>query len=193
MVETDRLVIRLADIVDVPEIVRYYGANWDHLQPFSPLFGPELLDETAWVEQVARRVNELTHGESFRAFVFRRDEPRRIIGNINLTHVVRGAMQSCVLGYNLDAGEQGRGYMTEAVRGMVQFAFRTWGLHRVSAAYMPRNERSAAVLERCGFRIEGRSPSYLQINGRWEDHVLTAIVNSDPGAQGRPATSAGEA
>jgi ribosomal-protein-alanine N-acetyltransferase len=193
MVETDRLVIRLADMEDVPEIVRYYKSNWDYLQAFSPLFSPELLDEIAWVEQVAVRVNEFTHGETFRAFLFPRDEPRRIVGNINLTHVVRGAMQSCVLGYNLDEARQGRGYMTEAVRAVVQFAFMTWGLHRVAAAYMPRNERSAAVLERCGFRIEGRASSYLQINGRWEDHVLTSIVNPDVAGPGRSDTPAVEA
>ena len=193
MVETDRLVIRLADMDDVPEILRYYQVNWDYLQPFSPLFAPELLDELAWVEQVAARVHEFTHGESFRAFLFPREEPRRIIGNVNLTHVVRGAMQSCVLGYNLDEAQQGKGYMTEAVRAVVRFAFATWGLHRVAAAYMPRNERSAAVLERCGFRIEGRSPSYLQIDGRWEDHILTAIVNPELGGKSgsdRPAREA---
>ena len=193
MVETERLIIRLADMEDVPEIVRYYRANWNHLQPFSPLFGAELLDQSAWVEQVVSRVHEFTNGESFRAFVFPRRQPRLIIGNVNLTHVVRGAMQSCVLGYSLDEGRQGQGFMTEAVRATVQFAFQTWRLHRVAAAYMPRNERSAAVLERCGFHIEGRSPSYLQINGRWEDHVLTSIVNPDPGVSGRSDRPAGEA
>jgi ribosomal-protein-alanine N-acetyltransferase len=67
--------------------------------------------------------------------------------------------------------------MTEAVRGAVAFAFETWKLHRVAASYMPRNTRSAAVLERCGFKVEGNAPAYLLIDGRWEDHVLTAIIN----------------
>jgi ribosomal-protein-alanine N-acetyltransferase len=67
--------------------------------------------------------------------------------------------------------------MTEAVRAAVDFAFGTWGLHRVAANYMPRNTRSGAVLERCGFKVEGHAPAYLLINGRWEDHVLTAIIN----------------
>jgi ribosomal-protein-alanine N-acetyltransferase len=69
--------------------------------------------------------------------------------------------------------------MTEAVNGALAFAFGTWNLHRVAAGYMPRNSRSAAVLRRCGFQIEGHASAYLMINGRWEDHVLTAIINKD--------------
>jgi [ribosomal protein S5]-alanine N-acetyltransferase len=170
VIETDRLIIRLAEPAEVPEIVRYYRENHDHLQPYSPTFGGE---------QVNERRLQLSRHESFRAFIFLRDAPRRIAGNINLTQVVRGAFQSCVLGYNLEEGAQGRGYMTEAVRATVRFAFSDWKLHRVAASYMPRNARSAAVLERCGFRVEGTAPAYLRINGRWEDHVLTAVINPD--------------
>jgi ribosomal-protein-alanine N-acetyltransferase len=178
LIETQRLIIRLAEVADVREIIRYYGENREHLQPFSPTYPPDFLDEATWLEQVRVRLPEFAAGDGFRAFLFARDSPSRIIGNLNLTTVHRGSFQSCVLGYNLAAGEQGKGYMTEAVRGAVAFAFETWKLHRVAANYMPRNTRSAAVLERCGFKIEGHAPAYLLIDGRWEDHVLTAITNT---------------
>jgi len=177
LIETERLVIRLADAADVPEIIRYYRENRDHLQPFSPVFGSDFLDEALWLDQVGNRAQETAAGAGFRAFLFPRTAPKRIIGNLNLTQVHRGAFQSCVLGYNLAAGEQGEGYMTEAVRAAVAFAFDTWKLHRVAANYMPHNARSAAVLERCGFKVEGHAPAYLLIDGRWEEHVLTAITN----------------
>ncbi len=177
MIETERLVIRLADAADVPEVIRYYRENRDHLQPFSPVFASDFLDEALWLDQVRNRAQEMASGAGFRAFLFPRGTPSWIIGNLNLTQVHRGAFQSCVLGYNLAAGEQGKGYMTEAVRAAVAFAFDTWKLHRVAASYMPRNTRSANVLERCGFKIDGRAPAYLLINGRWEDHILTAITN----------------
>ncbi len=176
MIETERLVLRLPDVADVPEIIRFYRENREHLQPFSPTYAPDFLDEATWLEQVGHRAPELNAGAGFRAFLFLRAEPDRIIGNLNLTQVHRCAFQSCVLGYNLAARAQGKGYMTEAVRAAVAFAFDTWKLHRVAANYMPGNKRSAAVLERCGFKVEGRAPAYLLINGRWEDHVLTAIT-----------------
>jgi ribosomal-protein-alanine N-acetyltransferase len=177
LIETERLTVRLAQAADVPDIVTYYGDNRDHLQPFSPTFAPDFLDEAMWQEQVRIRIREHAAGESFRAFLFPRSAPERIVGNLNLTQVHRGALQSCVLGYNLARDEQGKGYMTEAVNGAVAFAFEKWRLHRVTANHMPRNARSAAVLQRCGFQVEGLAPAYLLINGKWEDHVLTAIIN----------------
>jgi ribosomal-protein-alanine N-acetyltransferase len=175
--ETERLSVRLPQAADVPEIIKYYGHNRDHIQPFSPTFAPDFLDETMWHEQVRIRMREHAAGESFRAFLFARAAPDRIVGNLNLTQVHRGALQSCVLGYNLARDDQGQGYMTEAVKGAVAFAFDRWRLHRVTANHMPRNERSAAVLRRCGFHVEGLAPAYLLINEKWEDHVLTAIIN----------------
>jgi [ribosomal protein S5]-alanine N-acetyltransferase len=165
----------------VPEVIRYYTENRAHLQPFSPAFAPDFLDVATWIEQAGVRARELEAGESFRGFLFARDAPGRVLGNINLSQVQRGAFQSCVLGYNLAAAEQGKGYMTEAVGGAVAFAFGTWRLHRVAASYMPRNVRSAAVLRRAGFHVDGQAPAYLFINGRWEDHVLTSITNPEWG------------
>lgn len=179
MIETERLVIRLPEAADVPRVVAYYRDNLEHLRPYSPTFEPEMFEPASWYEQVAQRRRELTYGESFRAFMFPRDGSAGLLGNVNLTQVFRGAFQSCILGYNLAESAQGHGYMTEAVLAVVGFAFREWSLHRVGANYMPRNERSAAVLKRCGFRVEGLAPAYLMINGRWEDHVLTAITNDD--------------
>jgi [ribosomal protein S5]-alanine N-acetyltransferase len=55
--------------------------------------------------------------------------------------------------------------------------FEVQHMHRISAAYMPRNKRSEAVLQRAGFAHEGHAKQYLLINGIWEDHHLTALIN----------------
>jgi ribosomal-protein-alanine N-acetyltransferase len=179
LIETERLIIRLPLPADVPEIVRYYSSNRDFFQPVSPTFVDDMFDPKAWLEQVRIRDVEFTAGEAMRAFIFARAEPSRIVGNLSLTQVIRGALQSCVVGYNLAQDEQHKGYMTEAVRAAVDFAFQHWNLHSVRAGYMPRNAASAAVLARCGFTIEGQANAYLLINGRWEDHVLVGITNPD--------------
>ena len=93
--------MRLPQAADVPEIISYYGDNREYLQPFSPTFAPDFLDEAMWLEQVRIRIREHAAGESFRAFLFARSAPDRIVGNLNLTQVHRGALQSCVMGYNL--------------------------------------------------------------------------------------------
>ncbi len=45
-------------------------------------------------------------------------------------------------------------------------------LHRVMATHLPENLRSARLLRRLGFAVEGYARDFLQINGRWRDTVL---------------------
>lgn len=179
LVETKRLELRLGGDGDVTAIVAFYKANQDHLQPWSPTFSPDTFSESFWLDQVVRRKADFDAGLSARTFIFPRGTRDRVIGNLSLTQVQRGPAQSCLLGYALAADAQGRGYMVEAVRGAVSYAFGRLRLHRVAANYMPRNRRSAAVLRRTGFTVEGFARDYLLINGHWEDHVLTAITNPE--------------
>ena len=102
-----------------------------------------------------------------------------LVGRVALSNVVRAAWQNATLGYYVDRRHEGRGYATEGVRLVVRFAFRSVGLHRVQAGVMPRNKASIRVLEKAGFRHEGYSPRYLQINGIWEDHEMFAITIED--------------
>ena len=99
------------------------------------------------------------------------------MGSVGLTQIVRGPAQRCSLGYGLDAEAEGQGYMTEALRAVIAHAFETLKLHRVEASYMPTNERSGRVLRRLGFTVEGFARDYVCLNGRWQDHILTALSN----------------
>jgi ribosomal-protein-alanine N-acetyltransferase len=177
LVQSERLLLRLPEDGDVSEVVRYYRDNREHLQPWSPRFPAEIFEPKYWIDQVSERRAELEIGLGARAFIFRKDDPASVIGNISLNQVQRGPAQYCLLGYSLAAGAQGHGYMVEAVGAAVGYAFGVLRLHRVMANYMPHNVRSAAVLRRAGFTVEGYAHDYIRINGRWEDHVLTGIVN----------------
>ena len=67
--------------------------------------------------------------------------------------------------------------MTEAGRLLIHYAFEELNLHRIMASYIPHNQRSANVLKRLGFEIEGTAREYLFINGKWQDHVMTSLIN----------------
>lgn len=103
-------------------------------------------------------------------------EPGTILGRVAINHIARGPLQSCVLGYWTGAPFAGRGYMTEAVRLTLDHCFGRLRLHRVEANIVPGNEASRQVLVRNGFRLEGFSPRYLEIAGRWADHERYAIT-----------------
>jgi ribosomal-protein-alanine N-acetyltransferase len=175
--ETERLCLRLPAPSEAGALATFYTANREHLQPWSPTFHPGLFSATFWAGEAERRLADFQIGREIRGFLYPRDDTGRVLGNLSLVQVGRGAFQACTLGYALAADAQGRGYMLEAVRGAVAYSFGPLALHRVMANYMPRNRRSAAVLRQAGFVVEGYAREYLLINGRWEDHVLTAITN----------------
>jgi ribosomal-protein-alanine N-acetyltransferase len=177
-VVTERLVLRPPRTTDVPEIRRVLRANADHLRPWSaaPAPGEDPSSLASVSRTVLRNRRDWKRGHSYVLMVTERDREDRILGRIALGGVLLGAFQSAHLGYWIDAGQQGRGLMTEAVRATTSFALRTASLHRVQAAVMPRNAASQRVLEKVGYRREGMAQRYLCIAGTWEDHVLFAVT-----------------
>ncbi|HWR40076.1 MAG TPA: GNAT family protein [Patescibacteria group bacterium] len=82
------------------------------------------------------------------------------------------------MSYKLDKNELCQGYMTEAINEVVNFAFHQLDLHRIEANILPRNTASLKTVEKAGFYHEGLAIKYLQINGRWEDHIHMVIRNA---------------
>jgi ribosomal-protein-alanine N-acetyltransferase len=108
-------------------------------------------------------------------FIACRREDGAIVGFLNLSEIVRGAFKSAFLGYGGVASYAGQGYMTEAMQLLLREAFTRLGLHRIEANIQPENARSIALAKRCGFELEGFSPRYLKVGGRWRDHERWAI------------------
>ena len=69
--------------------------------------------------------------------------------------------------------------MREGLEAVVHYAFNEMDLSRLEAACLPENSASRGVLEKTGFKYEGVAQSYLQIDGRWRNHVLYANLRSD--------------
>lgn len=99
-----------------------------------------------------------------------------IVGVFNLSEIVRGVFQSAYLAYYGSARHAGQGLMREGARLFLDFAFRGLKLHRVEANIQPENVRSVAFVRSLGFRLEGFSPRYLKIAGRWRDHERWALL-----------------
>ncbi len=121
------------------------------------------------------RLLERAQGESFDANLARRREDGAIVGFANLSEIIRGALQGAFVGYGGVAGMSGQGYMTEALGLVLRRAFTELGLHRIEANIQPANLASIALAQRSGFELEGYSPRYLKIGGRWRDHERWAI------------------
>lgn len=177
LVDTKRLYLCLPAFEDIPAIIRYYSENQAFFAPFQPLWDAGFLTEQFWRVRLRLFEQEFIEEKAVRLFIFPKGDASRVVGNVNLTLIVRGNTHSCNLGYNLSEAAQGKGFMHEALTGVLEFAFGNLNLHRVNAQYMPRNERSGKVLKKLGFSVEGYARDYLLIAGKWEDHILTSLTN----------------
>jgi ribosomal-protein-alanine N-acetyltransferase len=175
---TPRLIIRLADYRDAAAIARYYRENRAFLKPYEPVRSEEFFTSEFWHIQIESNLLEFEHDVSLRLFLFEQKAPRDVIGVINFTQFFRAPFYSCQLGYSLAAPQQGNGLMQEALRTAIDHVFNDLNFHRIMATYMPRNQRSGNVLKALGFNVEGYARDYLQIDGKWEDHILTSRINS---------------
>jgi [ribosomal protein S5]-alanine N-acetyltransferase len=98
-----------------------------------------------------------------------------LAGVVNISEIVLGNFCSGYLGYYAFAPHQCHGYMSAGVSAMIRLAFSDYGLHRLEANIQPDNAPSLALVRSLGFELEGYSPRYLKIAGRWRDHERWAI------------------
>jgi [ribosomal protein S5]-alanine N-acetyltransferase len=121
-----------------------------------------------------RRVAQRDGGRRVSMLALRRADDA-FVGVLNLSEIVRGPLQQAFLGYYAFAPHAGNGYMREAMRLLLRYAFGPLKLHRVEANIQPANLASLALARGAGFNREGFSPRYLKIGGRWCDHERWAI------------------
>ena len=187
VLQTSRLTLHIAGPDDAERCARFNKENAEFLAPWEPVVVSTSGDVEGLRAYRERAVTQARDGTAFSFAIFpaspQADSP--ILGWINLTNVIHGVFEACNMGYKLDRRMQGQGYMSEAASAAIEFGFDVLNLHRIMAAYMPHNQRSAALLRRLGFSIEGVARDYLYIAGDWRDHVLTSLINPDaivPGA-----------
>jgi ribosomal-protein-alanine N-acetyltransferase len=174
-IDAERVYLRLPRLVDHKPWSELRAASRGYLTPWEPSWPADDLTRTAFRQRLAAYARELELGEAFPFFVFRKDDDA-IIGGVRLFNIRRGVSQTGVLGYWAGEPFAGQGYTTEAVKAVIDFAFGPLGLHRLEAACMPHNARSADLLSRCGFSEEGYARAYLKINGEWRDHRLFGLI-----------------
>jgi len=104
-------------------------------------------------------------------------EPERVIGRLSFYGIIGGAMNSTFVGYHLDENEQGKGYMKEALLAGCEFMFQYYRIHRIEADILPRNEKSISVVNKCGFIKMGYNVRFMEIDGRYQDHVMYVKLN----------------
>ena len=177
-IETERLILRLPQHADYRAWAGLRECSAAFLQPWEPSWAPDHLSRKSFTNRVYWAARSQSQGTALALFLTRRADGA-LLGAITLDNIRRGPAQSGTLGYWVGQPHARQGYMREAIDAVSHHAFRRLDLSRLEAACLEENGASRSLLERCGFKYEGVAQAYLQIGGRWRNHVLFAMLRSD--------------
>ncbi len=170
VLKTDRLTLRpmtqgdAADLYAVfsdPAVVRFWST-----EPWTSVASAE--KAIAHALDAYREASEVRFGIALA-------ETDVLIGTVNLHHFF-GQNRRCEIGYALGSAHWGRGYAREALAAALDYGFEALDLNRVEADIDPRNDASAALLERLGFRKEGYMPERWFVHGEMADTVNYGLL-----------------
>ena len=168
--------IRVVSTDDAEAFADLLARNRAFLAPWDPIRNEDYFTADGQRTLARRSLRRLRQGLDWPGVITVDGAP---VGRVNLNNLIRGAFCSADLGYWVDQTHNGRGVATAAVAAVVRLAFTELDLHRVQAGTLLHNRGSQRVLERNGFTPIGIAPRYLQIAGRWQDHLLFQRLADD--------------
>lgn len=173
-ISTERLVLRGIRISDAESIFKYRSNP--QIYKFQG-WRPQTLEEVKEFicEKVAKVPNESDTWYQLGILVKETDE---LVGDIGI-HFIGEENKQVEIGFTMSLENQGKGYATEAVIGVINYLFGNLEKHRITASVDPRNTRSIALLERVGMRKEAHFRKSYWFDNEWTDDVVYAILKEE--------------
>lgn len=178
-----RITLRPPALSDYAQWAQLRSLSRVHLAPWEPLWSRDELTRFSYRRRLKAYGQDLRDDQGYYFFIADRASDA-LMGGVTLSNVRRGAAQTATLGYWMGVSFVQHGFMQEAVRLLIPYAFKSLRLHRMEAASMTHNFASQRVLEKVGFTREGLGRGYLKIAGSWQDHFIYALTEEDAAVKG---------
>jgi ribosomal-protein-alanine N-acetyltransferase len=171
--ETERLILRQMTLEDADFIFQHFSAS---------AVSQYLMDEPPMTEYAqALEIIEFylePEGKTHNRWVIIRKSDRQPIGTCGF-HKWDKRYFRAEIGYDLSPSFWGQGYMMESMRAVISNGFEQMGLNRIEALVYVENHRSIQLLQRLGFKQEGVLRDYFYLDGKFYDHSLFALLQSE--------------
>ncbi|MCZ8523968.1 MULTISPECIES: GNAT family N-acetyltransferase [Paenibacillus] len=178
--------LKVLESGDAEELFLLTDANRRYLRQWMPwIDGTQTVEDTRTFIEHARQ--RWAQGDGITAGIVVAGSLCGVIDHHGLSTLNRSA----AIGYWLAESHQGRGIMTRACRGMVDYSFRSLGLHRVEIRAGTENRRSRAVPERLGFTQEGIARGAQRLYGLYIDLAVYSMLGSEWPPAGPAVAEAG--
>jgi [ribosomal protein S5]-alanine N-acetyltransferase len=164
--EGESIYFKALTINDAEEVHKY--ASDEDVSRFIGWRLMHTLNETReYIEEMLKRESAGTH--IYASIVLK--STQAIIGTAMIFNFDKEANHA-EIGYVFHKDHWGKGYGTETVALMSDFAFKTLNLHKLHASVVAANIGSSRILEKNGFELEGRFKDHYFIEGRYYDGLF---------------------
>ena len=175
---TQRCYLRLPCLSDFQSWVTLRKDSEDFLAQWEPERDKNFYSLALFKSRIRWAKKNFKEKKVIHAFIFRQED-NLLIGAITVDNVRRGAAQAGSIGYWMGKPFVQNGYMFEVVKALIFYVFKKFEVSRLEAATLPENQPSRKLLEKMGFKYEGVAQSYLEISGRWRNHVMYSLLRED--------------
>lgn len=173
VIETERLFLREINPSDVKNISEIFSdaevAKYDWFYPIKSQ--DDAMKFISRYSDEFQQQEEITWGIALK-------ENNKLIGICCLGDFVEEARR-CEIGYDIMRSQWNKGYASEAIKAIVDFAFKIMDLNRIEAFITPGNDASVRVLRKNNFTQEGIVRERDLIKGKLEDGIIMAILKKD--------------
>lgn len=177
--ETDRLILKILKPDFAYDVLDFYNRDKELFEEYE-LDRCEDFYTVKYQQKVLKyEYNAASKAELFRFYVFRKENPSKIIGTVCIHNIYRGCYRSCEFGYKFSSKYHGYGYASEAIAKCIQLSFEELQLHKVIAVVRPDNISSIRLLENLGFNNDGLHRDELFMHGSWYDHYIFSLLETD--------------
>ncbi len=149
------------------------------LTPWEPTWPGDDLTRTAFRRRLRRQAQEIENDEGYPFLIFREGDDV-LVGGLTLGQIKRGVAQAATLGYWMGAPHAGKGFMSRAVRAAVTSPLRRSGCIGSKPPACRIMIPPSGCSNAAGSSAKAMRVAYLRINGIWQDHLLYALLESDP-------------
>ncbi len=175
-IETRRLVLKILDKKSADLVLEFLKENREDFSKYEAE-KQEMYFTKFYQEYIIQCEYDATMKKGYlRYYLFEKSDLHHIIGTVSVGQIRAYPYCSGIIGYKMAVNKKNMGYGTEAAETVCRAAFSYLGLHRIEAYVMDNNFASIRLLEKCGFKREGKCRQNLNVNGMWQDHFLYAKI-----------------
>lgn len=174
--QTERLILSVGEEAFAPLVLDYLSRNSTDFEPYERKYAENYYSLDYQTASLSAERQLLLQGRGVRFYIFLKDNPDFIIGNVSFAYLNEDQGHRATIGYRMDRDYRQNGYAFEAVSFLLPIISKEYHLKRIEADILPDNEPSIALIKKLGFEYEGIARKSHEVAGLEQDHLRFSLI-----------------